>query len=75
MHFHHLEKQFKNYFTSTLKMASPALKQGNRVSQSSNSSTSRVSMTTSQADENFVESKLFSWMRLFRFASLLCRAE
>ncbi|XP_005177586.1 uncharacterized protein LOC131805519 [Musca domestica] len=56
-------------------MASPTLKQGNRVSQSSNSSTSRVSMTTSQADENFVESKLFSWMRLFRFASLLCRAE
>ncbi|XP_075154124.1 uncharacterized protein LOC142227442 isoform X2 [Haematobia irritans] len=56
-------------------MASPALKQGNRCSQLSNSSTSKVSMTTSQADENFVESKIFSWMRLFRFASLLCRAE
>ncbi|XP_019848488.1 uncharacterized protein LOC114804499 [Zeugodacus cucurbitae] len=56
-----------------MKMGSPAVKQHKRASKSSSSS--RVSMTTSEAEENFVESKLFSWMRLFRFASLLCRAE
>lgn len=56
-------------------MASPAGNHAKRVSKLSNSSSSYVSMTTSTADENFIETKLFSWMRLFRFASLLCRAE
>ncbi|KAH8241808.1 uncharacterized protein [Drosophila bipectinata] len=56
-----------------MKMSSPRIVQQKRTSKSSNSS--RVSMTTSTAEENLLESKLFSWMRLFRFASLLCRAE
>ncbi|XP_067622706.1 uncharacterized protein [Eurosta solidaginis] len=56
-----------------MKMGSPAVKQHKRPSKSSN--TSGVSMTTCQVEESFVESKLFSWMRLFRFASLLCRVE
>ncbi|KAH8234046.1 uncharacterized protein [Drosophila suzukii] len=56
-----------------MKMSSPRIMQQKRSSKSSNSS--RVSMTTSTAEENLLESKLFSWMRLFRFASLLCRAE
>lgn len=58
---------------SIMKMSSPRIMQQKRSSKSSNSS--RVSMTTSTAEENLIESKLFSWMRLFRFASLLCRAE
>ncbi|EDW63802.2 uncharacterized protein [Drosophila virilis] len=58
---------------SIMKMSSPRIMQQKRSSKSSN--TSRVSMTTSTAEENLIESKLFSWMRLFRFASLLCRAE
>ncbi|KAI8125240.1 hypothetical protein CVS40_4414 [Lucilia cuprina] len=45
-------------------MASPACNHAKRVSKSSNSSSSHVSMTTSTADENFIETKLFSWMRL-----------
>ncbi|XP_037957679.1 uncharacterized protein LOC119687440 [Teleopsis dalmanni] len=53
-----------------MKMGSPAIKQHKRSSKSSN-----ISMSTSEVNENFVESKFFSWMRLFRFASLLCRAE
>uniref|UniRef100_A0A1B0AUS4 Uncharacterized protein n=2 Tax=Nemorhina TaxID=44051 RepID=A0A1B0AUS4_9MUSC len=56
-------------------MGSPAFKPVKEAIKSSDSSLSRVSMTTSTIDDNFVESKLFSWMRLFRFASLLCRAE
>ncbi|TDG46992.1 hypothetical protein AWZ03_006573 [Drosophila navojoa] len=58
---------------SIMKLSSPRIMQQKRTSKSSNMS--RVSMTTSTAEENLIESKLFSWLRLFRFASLLCRAE
>ncbi|EDW77263.1 uncharacterized protein Dwil_GK18179 [Drosophila willistoni] len=59
-----------------MKMSSPRIMQQQHQKRSSKSSnSSRVSMTTSTAEENLIESKLFSWMRLFRFASLLCRAE
>ncbi|KAM7354609.1 uncharacterized protein ACRADG_006212 isoform 1-T4 [Cochliomyia hominivorax] len=56
-------------------MTSPACNHDKRASKSSNSSSSHVSMTTSTANENFIETKFFCWMRVFRFASLLCRAE
>ncbi|XP_055920691.1 uncharacterized protein LOC129952229 [Eupeodes corollae] len=54
-------------------MGSPAVKSHKRIQKST--SASQVCMTTSVADECLVESKLFSWMRLFRFVSLLCRQE